>query len=176
MSKLVNFLLQQCAETSSLETWVSTKSLSFMCDCLKECFPGSPGPQPRGARARSRVNEGSSTGIKICMPITSYIGGWDSSWIPCYMVLIPQLPQRHYCLLIDAKLLLLWGRQKWVMSSWRQRLVMMSLLMSLIKGTTSIMRTLPLMTLSKPNNFLKPPSPNSITLRVKSSIYEFWET
>lgn len=33
-----------------------------------------------------------------------------------------------------------------------------------------------LMALSKPNNLLKAPSPNTITLRVKSSIYEFWGT
>ena len=45
------FLFQQCAGTLPLETWASTKVFLLVGDCLRQCSPGAPRLQARGAGA-----------------------------------------------------------------------------------------------------------------------------
>lgn len=86
------FLFQWCAGTSLLETWLSTKALSFLGHCLKYCFPEGTGPWPRAVRADPWARTTART--EVCMPITRFMGGWDSSQVSWYMVLNSIAPSK----------------------------------------------------------------------------------
>lgn len=80
-----------------------------MGECLRQCSPEDPGPQPRSAEAGSQATAGSTAEIKVCMPNTQHTGGQDSSWVSWHMVLDPTAPTKTLFPWMDAKLLLLGG-------------------------------------------------------------------
>lgn len=81
-------------------------------DCVRQCSPGSPGPQLRGAGAGSWTIAGSTVRTKVCMPTTSHIGGQDFAWVPWCMVLPSTAPTNHFCLWMDVESTLLRGQPK----------------------------------------------------------------
>ena len=103
-SKLVIFALTEVAGISVLETWASKKALSSVGDCLRWCFPGAARTQPRGARVNSWATAGSTAQTEVGQPVPGVtpLPGCLSVW--CW---IPELTQRYFYPLTDAKLLLL---------------------------------------------------------------------
>ena len=67
MSKFT-FLFCSSGMLALLETWISTKDLLSMVDCLRQSFP------ERGWSQFIDHSE-STAGTKICVPITQHVGG-----------------------------------------------------------------------------------------------------
>lgn len=84
-NRIVFLFFSGVLELLCWNTCTSTKALSSVGDCLKQCFPEAPGPWLRGVRVR--VTAESPVGAKVCMPIQ---GGEGDPW---HMALNPQLPQ-----------------------------------------------------------------------------------
>lgn len=82
-------------------------ALSFLSDCQHQGSPSAPGPWLRRAGAVAQATERSTAGTEVCLPITPCTGGKDSSWVPWCVILDPTTPQRHFCLWMDAEVLLL---------------------------------------------------------------------
>ena len=101
-------LLHWCARTSPRETSTPANAFLSVGDCLSQCFPGSPGPHLTGAGAGSWATVGSAARTRglVCLLPDARAGetclGSHGIW--CW---VPEFSQWHFCLWMDAKLLLL---------------------------------------------------------------------
>jgi len=76
------FFLQKCAGTSLVEAWVSTQIVSSEGDCIRQFSSWAPRPWPREDIDSLQIIAVSTAGTELCMPITWYMGGQDSSLGP----------------------------------------------------------------------------------------------
>lgn len=99
------FLLQQSAGTSPLKIWTSTNALSSMSNCLSQCSPEAPDCGPRETGANSLLQQSPQMGQRSLCPLPDTRMGETPS--KSHVCVVPQHPQRHFCLWMDAKLLFL---------------------------------------------------------------------
>lgn len=77
--KLVYFLLQWYAGSPFLDQY---QKLPHVDNCMRQCSPGIPRLQPRGAGDISWATAGSTAGTEVYMPNTRCTERWDCSQFP----------------------------------------------------------------------------------------------
>ena len=83
-----------------------------MGDYLRQYSPGAPITQPREAGAGSWVTVESTDRTEVCMLLPNAQAGKTPLGFLGIWPWIPQFPQRHFYLWIDARLLLLEGQNE----------------------------------------------------------------
>lgn len=106
------FLLQWCSGSSPLETWTSTKILSSVGNCLRQCSLEVPIPWLRGARADSWATAGSTLRPRsLCLlPMHRWV---SFSRVPWHVVLDPIASIKTLWVWMVVKLLL-FGAGMWM--------------------------------------------------------------
>lgn len=103
--------VQTCIFFAPVICWKSfsgptPKALLCVDDCMRQCSPGIPRPQPRGAGDSSWATTGSTAGTEVCMPITRCTERRDCSQFPWSVVVYTTAPTKALRSMVNAKLLL----------------------------------------------------------------------